>query len=210
MPRLTTDQHHELELALSDLDMSALSIARTMGISENCAVRYAHAYRPSTDNLEQRQLGKQGLRRCMSCRDIKNPEDFNMLFGSRRRSRCRACEIAQDHVRRDNLSIEGRLRIVYTSGRTNAQARGRMFELTYDNILSLWERQQGFCYYTGLKMEAAARLPTTASIDRIDSARSYTLDNVVLCCWIVNRMKRDFPVSVFIDWCHKVAEGSRF
>lgn len=37
-----------------------------------------------------------------------------------------------------------------------------------------------------------------ASLDRIDSSKDYTTDNTQLVCWIVNRMKSDFSMELFI------------
>lgn len=40
-------------------------------------------------------------------------------------------------------------------------------------------------------MERIERTDNSLSIDRVDSKRGYTLDNVVFVSWKVNRMKND-------------------
>ncbi len=45
-------------------------------------------------------------------------------------------------------------------------------------------------------------------IDRIDSAQGYHLWNVVPCCGLCNRVKRDMPRAAFIAWAKRVAEWS--
>lgn len=39
------------------------------------------------------------------------------------------------------------------------------------------------------------------SVDRIDSSKGYTKDNVQLVCDIVNRMKLDLNMSKFVELC---------
>ena len=36
-------------------------------------------------------------------------------------------------------------------------------------------------------------------LDRIDSTKSHTPDNIVSCCWTCNRMKGDMPYDEFIE-----------
>ncbi len=39
------------------------------------------------------------------------------------------------------------------------------------------------------------------SPDRVDPSKGYTEDNVVLCCWGINRMKLNIPYDEFIILC---------
>jgi hypothetical protein len=48
--------------------------------------------------------------------------------------------------------------------------------------------------------------PTNVSIDRIDSTKGYTIDNVQLVCVVLNIAKSNLPQNDYIDWCKKVAE----
>lgn len=48
-----------------------------------------------------------------------------------------------------------------------------------------YQRQNGNFTYNGL--------------DRVDSSKAHTMDNVVPCCWICNRMKNDLSVEDFIS-----------
>lgn len=45
---------------------------------------------------------------------------------------------------------------------------------------------------------------TNASIDRIDSSKGYTLDNVQLVCNIVNLMKNTLSIDELCDWCKSI------
>lgn len=45
----------------------------------------------------------------------------------------------------------------------------------------------------------------TASLDRIDSLKGYTLDNVQWIHKDLNYMKCDYEENEYIEWCKKVA-----
>ena len=83
--------------------------------------------------------------------------------------------------------------------------------LTRDEFLDLWEehkKQYGInCYYTGLPLKmvrkpavkgAKKRHPTPRdllSVDRFDSGKGYTKDNVVFCSWGFNDRKSSISVE---------------
>jgi hypothetical protein len=46
---------------------------------------------------------------------------------------------------------------------------------------------------------------TTASLDRIDSSKGYTIDNVQWVHKTVNLMKRELNQQDFIDICNKIS-----
>ena len=55
-------------------------------------------------------------------------------------------------------------------------------------------------------MDTQPELFNSVSVERIDSKIGYTIDNVVLVCNVINRMKSDLPLNLFIEMCHKVSE----
>ena len=76
-------------------------------------------------------------------------------------------------------------------------------KITIHDLKSVWDNQKGICPYTGLALE----LPTTlkslehnlakASLDRIDSSKGYTVDNVQFISVYINYMKSNLPQSDF-------------
>lgn len=62
------------------------------------------------------------------------------------------------------------------------------FDLTPDFIQSLYARQGGLCHWFGIPMLITGqdRHPQKPSVDRLDNARGYTKDNVVLACHAAN------------------------
>jgi hypothetical protein len=59
-------------------------------------------------------------------------------------------------------------------------------DLDIDFLLSLYEKQEGKCAVTGIKMTTKDRDILAASIDRINSDVGYLKDNVILVCRWVN------------------------
>ncbi len=73
---------------------------------------------------------------------------------------------------------------------TKSRAKYRKLEFT----LSFAEFSAGCnedCHYCGSYMVAGG-------LDRVDNAKGYVAGNVVPCCIICNRMKRDYPLEKFL------------
>jgi hypothetical protein len=81
-----------------------------------------------------------------------------------------------------------------------AKYRGIRFELTIEDL----ERLPLICHYTGMPLTMEPNSYYTVSLDRVDSSRGYTKDNVVFCCGFINRMKQELTVEQFIMACKAV------
>lgn len=60
------------------------------------------------------------------------------------------------------------------------------------------------CYYTGVPFNLSKSNGNTFSIERVDSDKGYTKDNVVLILADLNRMKWELSLDRFIDLCGRV------
>lgn len=92
--------------------------------------------------------------------------------------------------------------------RWRASAANLQFNLTIEGINKLLMDQGMKCALSGLPIETQKRSTgtATASLDRIDSAKGYTMDNVQWVHTDVNFMKQDFDQDYFEDLCQKVYE----
>lgn len=81
------------------------------------------------------------------------------------------------------------------------------FTITAEDIWELFVTQKATCALTGipLKIGAQRKDETTASLDRIDPTKGYTLDNVQWVHKDINYMKNVYDQNYFIEMCHKVA-----
>lgn len=91
---------------------------------------------------------------------------------------------------------------------TKARGRSKEFSLVDQDLLDLWEKQQGLCAYTKLPLFAAANQLNTVSLDRIDSSIGYVVGNIQLVCAAINKMKQEYPEEVFLLFCHSVAQNN--
>lgn len=112
-------------------------------------------------------------------------------------------------------TLRGFLKKMYLSIIHNNKNRSKDLEITVteSDLANLYDRQQGYCALSGYRMthsavtgaEGTFRNPYNISIDRIDSSRGYTLENVHLVCKAVNQMKSDLPWGAALQWCGLIA-----
>ncbi len=104
---------------------------------------------------------------------------------------------------------------MYFAGlRCKAKTKNMEFTITIQEIWNLFEKQHRLCALTGLPIsfEQSQRLKkkngseTTASLDRIDSNKGYTIDNVQWIHKDVNKMKNAFTQDRFLEICRLVTE----
>lgn len=91
-----------------------------------------------------------------------------------------------------------------------AKNRGLVFEITIEDAWELFLKQGKKCALSGLplcfKKENNSLAGTTASLDRIDSSRGYTLDNIQWLHKAVNHVKSSAPNDLFILMCNLIAK----
>lgn len=94
--------------------------------------------------------------------------------------------------------------------KTRCEQKGWEMNIDEEFIQSLFEKQEGKCFYTGEDLELQSGTTEFFSIDRIDSLKGYTKDNVVLCTWKINKLKSNLPINTFFDICHKVTTNAPY
>jgi hypothetical protein len=94
-----------------------------------------------------------------------------------------------------------------------AQRKQLDFTITIQDIWNLFQKQSGKCAISGLKLELAESRRTnqtmTASLDRINSSKGYTLDNIQWVHKDVNKMKNTMSQSNFLNWCQIITENNQ-
>lgn len=92
----------------------------------------------------------------------------------------------------------------FAGWKSSAKRRGRLWSVTKKELAEKYIQQNGICALSGITMENFSKSKYRPSIDRIDSSKDYSIDNVQFVCSIVNVMKNKFPESIFIDMCEKI------
>lgn len=89
----------------------------------------------------------------------------------------------------------------------SALVRNLEFNISIQQIWDLFLKQNKCCALSGVPIEFGVKGNElgTASLDRIDSKRGYTVENVQWVHKHVNAMKMDLEEKYFIDLCCKVA-----
>jgi hypothetical protein len=160
---------------------------------------------------EQKKTIPAGSKLCARCVLPKTLNQFDPQKSTSdgRAAYCRPCRRAW---KKENSakSPERRLAVALATAKTSAKHKGISNILTLGDLVLLWNIQEGRCYYTGIPMlyDGSGR-PECVSIDRVDSARGYTHDNIVLCCAHVNEMKNSLSVPEMLQWCALVLEHSK-
>lgn len=89
-------------------------------------------------------------------------------------------------------------RLIFNSSRMHTRKRrdNREFNITIGDLLKQWISQDGVCPLTGWKMvlprstnESVKKTPNRASLDRIDSTKGYTPDNIRFVCLMAQYAK---------------------
>jgi hypothetical protein len=89
--------------------------------------------------------------------------------------------------------------------KNGAKKRNLEWSLTNDYIEELTRPM--VCYYTNEPVTLERNKLNTISLDRIDSNKGYTKENVVVCQQIINKMKSDLSNDEFVMLCKKVTEN---
>jgi hypothetical protein len=110
---------------------------------------------------------------------------------------CRTCASVSNkdhylkHTRKDTLAQ------VLKASKSSAIYRGIPFNLTLESVQSIWDKQEGKCFYSGQELTFEPGSIHKATLDRVDSAQGYIPENIVFCSYRVNMMKRDLTLDEF-------------
>jgi len=84
--------------------------------------------------------------------------------------------------------------------KSSAKQRGHEFSLSLEDFSKFWQKNCTYCN----------QIILTVGLDRVNSQKGYTLDNVVSCCRNCNIAKNDRSVSEFINHCREVVKNDKY
>lgn len=121
-------------------------------------------------------------KKCVACgkwKDIARFYKSKDTYSGRRGT----CDECCKKVRRKSLDkCNGFLKNLLRSARKNSKKRGHEYELEYDDILRLYDWQDGYCYYSEIFMNTQVNSDWQCSLERLNPQEGYHIENVVLCC----------------------------
>ncbi len=164
-----------------------------------------------------------GTQICTRCNIPKDISEFRPFKSVSRGtlSYCRICE--HDAINKRESTLDGFINKIFIALEPKIKARRKDLEIsiTKEMIINLYHKQNGLCAKTGIKMTRVKEyVPKklvrinpkhyyNISIDRIDSRKGYTENNIQLVCVGYNLMKWEVEETVFIQWCHKVSNHAK-
>lgn len=77
-------------------------------------------------------------------------------------------------------------------------------DISIDYLRNLWERQGGKCALTSIALIDDTHNLMAASVDRIDSTRGYSHNNIHLVCAAINYAKNCRPLSDAVEWVNAI------
>lgn len=100
--------------------------------------------------------------------------------------------------------------------KTGAEIRSLSFKVSIEELWELFEKQKRQCSLSGLDIQFGIKSrikekqkECTASLDRIDSSKGYTIDNVQWVHKDINKMKNVHSQEAFINICRLVASKNK-
>lgn len=92
-----------------------------------------------------------------------------------------------------------------------AKKRGHEFDLDIEEAWNLFKQQNGKCALSGVSLKFCRSIrevkDTTASLDRIDSSKGYTINNVQWVHKTVNLMKQGLNIDEFKYWVKMIGDN---
>lgn len=101
----------------------------------------------------------------------------------------------------------------WCSIKKSAKARDLSFEISIEDAWNLFLKQNRKCALSGIELNFSHskklekyKTNHTASLDRIDSNKGYSIDNIQWVHKDINKMKLDLPEDKFIEYCKLIVE----
>lgn len=114
---------------------------------------------------------------------------------------------SRENYAKRRATFSGWVKINFDTRRQQLKGGDTEFTLTPDDIIEIYERQEGLCALTGRELQWGPdtnRGPDTLSMDRIDSLGGYTKENVRLVTMWVNVARQRMTDDELVERCREV------
>lgn len=167
-----------------------------------------------------KQVTLDNKKQCSKCKEVKVLSEFrpHSSFNILKRgyiaytSHCNLCDSKRTTIYKNKKiqTIEGKVSFLIDNINRRCKNKNYINEMSNEYLIELYNKQNKKCFYTGLEMTLGSytgervKNNYVVSVDRKNSKKGYTKDNVVLCCWIINNMKQDLNIEDFKKFCKLV------
>lgn len=155
-----------------------------------------------------------GTKICTKCKEEKALDDFCKRTDAKdgKASSCKICRNKLNrydriksaaHYRQFGIDRRRTIERRFVEWKRGAKKRDIPFLITIEDCKRLPMK----CYYTGLELTMDNYKNNTVSLERLDSSKPYTVDNIVFCCKRINEMKSNMTIEDFVMFCTLVYEN---
>lgn len=159
------------------------------------------------------EIENNGIMKCKTCNIDKSLDCFQKGVRNYNtwNTKCYACMNIKRAINRQEWSKNAPIKEILEELLKAAKRRGKQKEkykctITLDELYDIYIKQSGKCYISGRLMQTDVGSPDRISLDRIDSNKGYTKENVALACVKVNIMKLDTNLDVFAKYIKNIYE----
>ncbi len=147
------------------------------------------------------KCGKINGRNFWNCEcECGNKCSFSVGELSKRKSCGKKCKLKNKCENSGEITMKDFGRIRY-----GAKKRNLIFDITMEQMWSTFVMQNGKCAISGVSLIFDKKnILGDASLDRIDSDKGYTVDNIQWVHKDLNKMKLDMPEKEFFEWINTI------
>ena len=98
----------------------------------------------------------------------------------------------------------------WLGAKDRASNKGIPFTITKEDLLELWEQQNGLCNISKIPMTYEldnGRVFTNVSVDQKNPGQGYTKENIQLVCSAVNQLKSNWDMDTVVYICKQIVNN---
>jgi hypothetical protein len=104
-------------------------------------------------------------------------------------------------------------RAVFARYKKNAERKGQEFDLVFEEFIDLCSQSCSYCGDPPSNEQKSGYKNGDfiyVGLDRVDNSLGYTKDNVVPCCTLCNKGKREMSKENFLAWVKRISDYNHF
>lgn len=165
----------------------------------------------SVKNDKQFYKGKTGLHAwCIECNKLYKIENKEKIAAQKNHHHKLNKNEHNQSCRNYRSTSIGRAKDLFRSAKKRAIDKKIEFNICFEQVLVLVLigkcSKSGICFDLSKPVEKIKRKPFAPSLDRIDSFKGYTPENIQIVCNLYNAGKGQHTDEEFIEFCKKVVE----
>jgi len=156
--------------------------------------------------VTKRNINKKGSteRTCTCCnKTFPKTKEFFTSFTARRdglvfQTKCKSCE--KIYVEKRNSTPEKSFKLILNKIKNSPKRINKGFDIDLEYLMSVYNEQDGKCKITGLDLtceKGKGFVPTSITVDRIDSSKGYVKGNIQILSYWANMSKGAMSLEEF-------------